>query len=89
MHCAPIAEEVDRAAHVAHQGLRQLGYLAVAEVVWLEGPIEPGLLPLGEHGQGRQRRDPVVRVTIGDDRLPASRRPSALPSGDEQQATFI
>jgi hypothetical protein len=68
---------------------QEVGDIEGLEVTQLEADVHPHVLALGGYGEGGQRRDAVMPITVRDNgRLPlGSPRPAA--GWDEQKATLI
>jgi hypothetical protein len=86
---AAIPPEDDMTPQMAQQGPHEARHVNGLEVVGLETDVEPHMLALGGHRQGRQGRDAVMLVAVGDAWCGARRGPGAPPRGEEENATFI
>jgi hypothetical protein len=83
MNAAAVPEEDDMAAQVPQQHSEELGHVDGLKVVRLEAEVEAQVLALRGHGEGGQRRDPVMLVAIGDDGGLSCGSPRPAARGDE------
>jgi hypothetical protein len=74
---------------MAQQGSHEARHVNGLEVVDLEADIQAHMLALGGYCKGRQGRDAVMLVGVGDDRRVTRRGPGSPPRGNKQKATFI
>jgi hypothetical protein len=86
---AAIPQEHDMTPQVAQQGSHEACDVNGLEVVGLEVDVQPHMLALGGHREGRQGRDAVMLVVVGNDGRVACRGPGAPSRGDEKKSTFI
>jgi hypothetical protein len=86
---ASIPQEHDMTPQVAQQGSHEARHVNGLEVVGLEVDVQPHMLALGGHREGRQGREAVMLVAVGNDGRMACRGPGAPPRGDEEKSTFI
>jgi hypothetical protein len=86
---ASIPQENDMTPQMAQQGPHEARHVNGLEVVGLEADVQPHMLALGGQREGRQGRDAVMLVAVGDDWRVACRGPGSPSRGDEQKPTFI
>src|SRR5712692_11740912 len=72
------------------KGAKEHGDLHMGEVgVRMKMEVEPHAAPVGADGDGRDRRDFVVAVSMPHDRRVSTRRPGAPDVRDQQKPTFV
>jgi hypothetical protein len=76
-------------AEVPQQRSEERCHVDGRNVMRLEAAVEAQVLALRGHGEGGQRRDPVMLVAIGDDGGLSGGSPCPAARGDEENATLI
>jgi hypothetical protein len=77
------------APQVLQEPPQKVSHVHGGEVGRLEADIHPHVLALRGHGEGSQRRDAVMFVTVQDDWRLSSGCPRPPTRGDEQKAALI
>ncbi len=89
MDRAPIPEQDDGSPQMPEQVLQERSDIQAGEIATTQPKVERHPSPLGRHGQGTDRRHPILLRAVAHDRRAAFRGPGARHVGDEQEARFI
>ncbi len=89
MDRSPIPEQDDGSLQMPEQVLQERSDIQAGEIVTAQPKVERHPSPLGRHGQGTDRRHPILLIAVAHDRRAAFRGPGVRHVGDEQEARFI
>jgi hypothetical protein len=89
MNRAAIPEQDDGSPEMPQKRPQERGHIEGLEVVRLKADVQAQVLAFGRDRQGRQRRNPIVLVIVGEDRCVPHGRPGPATGRDEQKAALI
>ena len=84
-----VPEEDHRAVQMPQQQAEEHGDLDMADVGEVKVAVEPEAVPARADGDGRDRRNALVRVPMAQQRCDPARRPGTTHRRDQQEAALV